>query len=77
MFIIFLYEISHLPEPSEQFFAAASDQVYQLLVQGRWLSPASSITKSIRHDIAESGIKNQNSFIHSNFKEQESRQILN
>jgi hypothetical protein len=36
--------------------AAASDKVYQLLAHGRWFSPgtpASSITKSGRHDIAE------------------------
>ena len=36
--------------------AAASDQVYQLLAKGRWFSPgtpASSITKCCRHDIAE------------------------
>jgi hypothetical protein len=36
--------------------AAASDQVYQLLVHGRWFSPgtpASSTTKTGRHDIAE------------------------
>jgi len=36
--------------------AAASDKVYQLLAQGRWFSPgtpASSITKPGRHDIAE------------------------
>jgi hypothetical protein len=35
---------------------AASDKVYQLLVHGRWFSPgtpASSITKTGRHDIAE------------------------
>ena len=40
--------------------AAASDKVYQLLAHGRWFSPvtlASSITKTGRHDIAESGIK--------------------
>jgi hypothetical protein len=40
--------------------AAASDKVYQLLVHGRWFSlgtPASSTTKTGRHDIAESGIK--------------------
>jgi hypothetical protein len=33
-----------------------SDKVYQLLVHGRWFSPgtpASSITKTGRHDIAE------------------------
>ena len=36
--------------------AAASDNVYQLLVQGRWFSPgtpASSTIKTGRHDIAE------------------------
>ena len=34
----------------------ASDKVYQLLAQGRWFSPsnpASSTTKTGRHDIAE------------------------
>ena len=37
-------------------FAAASDNVYQLLAHGRWFSsgtPASSTTKTGRHDIAE------------------------
>jgi hypothetical protein len=33
--------------------AAASDKVYQLLAQGLWFSPASSTTKTGRHDIAE------------------------
>ena len=36
--------------------AAASDNVYQLLAQGRWFfpgTPASSTTKTGRHDIAE------------------------
>jgi hypothetical protein len=36
--------------------AAASDKVYQLLAHGLWFSPgtpASSITKTVRHDIAE------------------------
>jgi hypothetical protein len=36
--------------------AAASDKVYQLLAHGRWFSPgtpASSHTKTGRHDIAE------------------------
>jgi hypothetical protein len=36
--------------------AAASDKVYQLFVHDRWFSPgtpASSTTKSGRHDIAE------------------------
>jgi hypothetical protein len=32
---------------------AASDKVYQLLAHGRWFSPASSATKTGRHDIAE------------------------
>jgi hypothetical protein len=44
--------------------AAASDKVYQLLVHGRWFSlgtPASSTTKTGRHDIAESGIKHNES----------------
>jgi hypothetical protein len=38
------------------FSATASDKVYQLLSHGRWFSPgtpASSITKTGRHDIAE------------------------
>jgi hypothetical protein len=36
--------------------AAVSDKVYQLLAHGRWFSPgipASSTTKTGRHDIAE------------------------
>jgi hypothetical protein len=36
--------------------ATASDKVYQLLAHGRWFSPdtpASSTTKTGRHDIAE------------------------
>ena len=33
--------------------AVASDKVYQLLAHGRWFSPASSTTKTDRHDIAE------------------------
>jgi hypothetical protein len=36
--------------------ATASDKVYQLLAHGRWFSPgtpASSITKTGRHDIAD------------------------
>ena len=36
--------------------AAASDKVYQLFAHGRWFSPgtpASSTTKTDRHDIAE------------------------
>jgi len=35
---------------------AASDKIYQLLAHGRWFSlgtPASSTTKTDRHDIAE------------------------
>jgi len=37
--------------------AATSDTVYQLLAQGRWFSPASSTTKTGRHDIAEIFLK--------------------
>jgi hypothetical protein len=40
--------------------AAASNKVYQLLPHVRWFSPgtpASSTTKTGRHDIAESGVK--------------------
>jgi hypothetical protein len=37
--------------------AAASEKVYQLLARGRWFSPASSTTKTGRHDIAERGVK--------------------
>jgi hypothetical protein len=55
--------------------AAASDKVYQLLAQGRWFSlgtPASSTTKTGRHDRAEILLKvalstknsNSNSFKH-------------
>jgi hypothetical protein len=33
--------------------ASASDKLYQLLAHGRWFSPASSITKTGRRDIAE------------------------
>jgi hypothetical protein len=33
--------------------AAASDQVYQLLVHGQWFSPASSTIKTGRDDIIE------------------------
>jgi len=32
---------------------SASDKAYQLLAHGRWFSPASSITKTGRHDITE------------------------
>ena len=38
---------------SFQKYIAASDKVYQLLAHGRWFSPASSTTKTCRHDIAE------------------------
>jgi len=33
--------------------AVTSDKLYQLLAHGRWFSPASSTTKTGRHDIAE------------------------
>ena len=44
--------------------AATTDKVYQLLAHGRGLSPgtsASSITKTGRHDIAESDVKHNKS----------------
>jgi hypothetical protein len=40
--------------------ASASDKPYQLLVHGRWsflVTPASSTTKTGRHDIAEISLK--------------------
>jgi hypothetical protein len=51
------------------WLAAASDKVYQLLAHGRWFSPASSTTKTGRHDIAEillkvtSNTKNSNRMV--------------
>jgi hypothetical protein len=36
-----------------KYKTAASDKVYQLLAHGQWFSPASSTTKTGRHDIAE------------------------
>ena len=39
------------------WLTAASDKVYQLLAHGWWLSPASSTTKTGRHDIAEMLLK--------------------
>ena len=41
--------------------AAASDKVYQLLAHGRWFSPASSTTKTGRHNIAEILMKSKKS----------------
>ena len=43
---------------------AASDRAYQLLVHERWFSlgtPASSTTRTSRHDIAECGVKHNKS----------------
>ena len=37
--------------------ATASDKAYQLLSHGRWFSPASSTTKTNRHDMAEILVK--------------------
>jgi hypothetical protein len=42
------------------FIAVASDKVYQMLAHGRWVppgTPASSTTKTGRHDIAEMLLK--------------------
>jgi len=49
--------------------AAASDKAYQLLVHGRWFSPgtpASSTSKTGRHDIAEILLKVALSTINQN-----------
>jgi hypothetical protein len=46
--------------PYDTRLAAASDKVFQLLAHGRWFSPgtpASSTTKTGRHDIAEMLLK--------------------
>jgi hypothetical protein len=54
--------------------AAASDKVYQLLAHGRWFSPgtpASSTTKTGRHDIAEILLK-----VVLNTKNQSNQSIL-
>jgi hypothetical protein len=53
--------------------AAASDKVYQLLAHGWWFSPgtpASSTTKTGRHDIAEILLK-----VALNYKNQNQNQI--
>jgi hypothetical protein len=47
-------------------YQPASDKVYQLLSHDRWFSPASSTTKTGRHDIAEILIKHQKSINQSN-----------
>ena len=58
-------------------FAAASDEVYQLLAQGRWFSTgilACSTTKTGRHDIAEILLKvalNTNKSINQSIIERE------
>jgi hypothetical protein len=44
---------------------STSDKVYQLLAHGRWFSPASSTTKTGRHDIAE--IKQKQSIVRKTF----------
>ena len=49
---LYIYKSSY----SQTRLAAASDKVYQWLAHGRWLSPgtpASSTTKTGRHDIVE------------------------
>ena len=58
---------------------AASDQVYQLLAHGRWISPStpvSSTTKTGRHDIAESGVKHQKS-INQSIKRNQKKYDIN
>jgi hypothetical protein len=53
-----LYRYSYLGhiDNASEFLKMTCDKVYQLLALGRWFSPgtpASSITKTGRHDIAE------------------------
>jgi hypothetical protein len=50
------YVLLYLKLSSNILWQVASDKVYQLLAYGRWFSPgtpASSTTKTGRHDIAE------------------------
>jgi hypothetical protein len=50
--------------------SSANDKVYQLLAHGRWFSlgtPASSTTKTGRHDIAEIGIASNLYGVHLKF----------
>jgi hypothetical protein len=54
-------ELCKLQKGCSRLAARASDKVYQLLAHGRWFSPASSTTKTGRHDIAESGVKHNKS----------------
>jgi hypothetical protein len=58
--------------------AAACDEVYQLLVHDRWFSPgtpASSTTKTGRHDIVEILLKVALSTINQSIKQQSTRQL--
>jgi hypothetical protein len=45
--------ISKKSSPLKPLGQRNSDKVYQLPAHGRWFSPASSTTKTGRHDIAE------------------------
>ena len=59
--------------------AAASNKVYQLLAHGRWFSPASSITETGRHDIAEillkAALNTKNQSLKSNPTHQVTREM--
>jgi hypothetical protein len=60
----FLFKYCKLEKKGCTRLTAVSDNVYQLLAHGRWFcqgTPASSTTKAGRHDIAESGVKQQKS----------------
>ena len=62
--MVVLHRLSKLQKGCTRL-ADESDKVYQLLDHGRWSSPASSTTKTGRHDIlvteifAESDVKHQ------------------
>jgi len=60
----FIFSVVNFQKKKCTLLAAASDKVYQLLARGQWFSlgiPASSTTKTGRHDIAESGVKHNKS----------------
>jgi hypothetical protein len=55
---------------------AASDKVYQLFAHSRWFSPASSTTKTGRHDIAEILLKVALNTINQSINQQHFSYIL-
>ena len=67
VYILYISHVNKQHTPSYFFFA--SDKVYQLFAQSRWFSlgtPASSTTKTDRHDITEILLKIALSTINQN-----------